>query len=75
MADDVERGTLPRLVTRKCMTKGCKHTWRTLKTSEWNYCSRRCAIEDGALRKDQEFRDHIALTFIELSFPDKRRFD
>lgn len=56
---------LPPLVVKRCAIKTCKRTWRAMKCSTWNFCSRTCAMEAGIVRKDQDFRDQVSLTFVE----------
>lgn len=58
---------LPDLIKRKCAVPACTHSWRANAASKWQYCSRRCAIEAGRLRPDQDFRDYISATFAEAN--------
>ena len=64
---------LPTLAIRYCERPGCRRTWRAPQCSTWNYCSRHCAIDDGTLRKNQDFRDFISMTFVETAHTAKQK--
>jgi hypothetical protein len=54
---------LPQLVRRHCAHTACTRSWRTVERSLWHYCSRPCAIQDGALSANQDYRDYVAGMF------------